>query len=37
MEAVLNQNFLYIAFGVFVVVILITSFILDRMENDDSE
>jgi hypothetical protein len=35
MEAVLNQNFVYIAFGVFVGVILISSFILDRMEEEE--
>jgi hypothetical protein len=35
MEAILNQNFLYIAFGVFVGVILIASFILDKMEEEE--
>jgi hypothetical protein len=35
MEAVLNQNFVFIAFGLFVGVILISSFILDKMEDDE--
>jgi hypothetical protein len=35
MEAVLNQNFVFIALGVFVGVILISSFILDRMEEEE--
>jgi hypothetical protein len=35
MEAVLNQNFVFVMAGVFVVVILIASFILDRMEEEE--
>jgi flagellar biogenesis protein FliO len=34
MEAVLNQNFVFVALGVFVGVILVASYILDKMENE---
>jgi phage shock protein PspC (stress-responsive transcriptional regulator) len=35
METLLNQNFVFVMTGVFVVVILIASFVLDRMEDED--
>jgi hypothetical protein len=35
MEAALNQNFVFVMAGVFVGAILIASFVLDRMEDED--
>jgi hypothetical protein len=35
METVLNQNFVFVMAGVFVILILIASFVLDGMEDED--
>jgi len=35
MEAILNQNFVFVMAGVFVILILIASFVLDGMEDED--
>jgi phage shock protein PspC (stress-responsive transcriptional regulator) len=35
MEAILNQNFVFVMAGVFVILILIASFVLDEMEDED--
>jgi hypothetical protein len=35
MEAILNQNFLVLAAGVFVLVIIIATIVLESMEDED--